>query len=85
MNSLLEINNNMNVFSLNSHSGDRPLYSNLIYFGKRHPKIISSIKEYPLFTMAVERGEEEQYARFVTQLENLYINRDELKKGPRMI
>ena len=85
MNSLLEINNDMNVFSLNFHSGDRNLYDSLVALGGRFPEIISSIKDYPLFTMAVERGEEEKYAKFVSQLENLYISSDEVKNSSRVM
>ena len=81
MTSLLNINNDMNVFSTNFHSGERNLFDNLIALGERFPEIINSIKEYPLFTMAIERGEEERYAKFVSQLENIYINRETVRKS----
>ncbi len=84
MNSLLSINNDMNVFSLNTHSGDRPLYSNLVALGEKFPWVVDSIKDYPLFTMAIERNEEMQYNMFVSQLENLFVKRDDVKRGPRL-
>lgn len=83
MNSLLDINNAMNAFSLNYHSGERKLYDSLLALGERFPELISSIKGYPLLTIAIERGEEDAYAHFVSKLDNLFIRRDEVKNSSR--
>jgi len=85
MNSLLEINNDMNVFSSTYHSGERILYNNILALIRKFPEIKTDVEILPLYIMAVERGEEEQYAKFVSQQENLYINRDEVKNSSRVM
>ena len=83
MNSLLDINNAMNTFSLSFHNGKRELYDNLLALGANYPELIAHIKDYPLVTLAIERGEENAYAHFAAKLDNLHISRDEVKNSSR--
>lgn len=84
MKTLLNVNRNMNAYNLSSHYGDRPLYENLLSLGKGFPRIVSSIEDYPLFPLAVERNEETKYNEFLSQFVNLHLRRDDIKKGPRL-
>ena len=74
MNSLLSINNDMNVFSSNGHTGERPLYDNLLSLVKNFPEMNEDIESYPLRTIAYERGEEQLYNDFLVNKESLFVS-----------
>ena len=81
---LLNINNSMNVFSLNTHSGDRPLYDNLIALGEKFPGIIEDIEMYPLSSIAIERGEEVEYNSFKSRLDGISPSIGKNNDGPKL-
>lgn len=83
MNSLLSINESMNIFSLSVHAGDRPLYKDLIKLGESYPDIIDEIDAYPLKTIAIERDELEEYANFENSLSSLSSSKNNVQ-GPKL-
>ncbi|MBR3897697.1 MAG: hypothetical protein IKJ43_00260 [Bacilli bacterium] len=84
MMNLLDINDSMNLFSLNTHDGDRPLYGNLLALGEKFPEIIEDVEMYPLSSIAVERGEEEEYHSFKSSLDEISDSIDKGKTGPKL-
>lgn len=83
---LLDVNRNMNAYSLSSHLGDSPLYDNLLSLGLKFPELDLDFSTYPLYTIAAEGNYMDAYGEYLLEHEKMkmHVNEDEIKKGPRL-
>lgn len=82
MSSLLTVNDKQNVFCLNTHTGKRPLYGSLAVLYEKFPGIAEDINNYPLATIAAERGEEAEYSVLEEKMNQVLSSN--VNQGPRL-